>query len=161
MQNDIDNRKREIKDREQEKTNLQSSIAGTQRTKRQNLQVAFSRLKSKLEEWSNKYIIKAPEDGVLIYQGKLKSKEYLVDKRDKIFAIIQENATDEIEGKLYVSSQELAKIEEGKRVKIKFSAYRPSEYGLLNGIVTDKATIPQNGQYLVTVALPNGMQISI
>lgn len=158
IQNDIDNKKREISDREQEKTNFQSSIAGTQRTKRQNLGVAFSRLKSKLNEWSTNFIIKAPIDGVIVYQGKLKSKEYLVDKGDKIFAIIQQNATDEIEGKLYVSSKESVKISEGKSVKIKFNAYKPSEFGLLNGIVTDKATIPRNGQYLITVALPKGMK---
>lgn len=158
MQSDIETKKREIADRKQEKTNYQSSLAGTQRTQRQNLKVAFSTLKSKLEEWSLKHVIKASEDGRLVYQGKLKSKEYLVDKGDKIFAIIQEDATNEIEGKLYVSSQESVKISEGKVVKIKFNAYKPSEYGLLNGIVADKATIPKNGQYLITVKLPEGMK---
>lgn len=160
IKNDIESKRREIDYKTEEKTNLDNSITGTQRTQRQDLEVAFSILKIKLEEWSNKYIIKAPEDGTLVYQGKLKSKEYFVDKGDKIFAIIQQDATDEIEGKLYVSSKESVKITEGKTVKIKFNAYKPSEYGLLNGVVTDKATIPKNGQYLITVALPEGMKTS-
>lgn len=160
LNNDIDQKRREIKDREIAKSNYQTSIQGNQVTRKQSIALSFSILKNRLQEWSAKHIIRAPESGTLVHQGKLKSKEYLVDVGDKIFAIIPPGAEESIEGKLYLSSQESVKIKVGQPVKIKFNAFRPSEYGLLSGEVIDKATIPKNGQYLITVSLSDRMKTS-
>lgn len=158
LNDDIDKKRREIKDREIATSNYQTSIQGNQITQRQKLELSFSILKNKLEEWKTKHLILATEKGTLVHQGKLKAKEFLVDVGDKIFAIVLPGAENNIEGKLYLSSQESVKIKVGQTVKIKFSAYRPSEFGLLEGVVVDKATIPENGQYLVTINLVERMK---
>ena len=150
-------KQREISDRELEKSNLQQDIRGTEMTRRQNLELSLFEIRNEIDQWKISHLIQAPENGLLVYKDKIKSRDYLVDKGDKIFAIVPPGAQDTIEGKLYLSSEESIKVKEGQKVKITFNAYRPSEFGLLNGTVIDKATLPENGQYQVIVQLDKGM----
>ncbi|MEM6319238.1 MAG: HlyD family efflux transporter periplasmic adaptor subunit [Bacteroidota bacterium] len=153
-------KKREIQNQELEKTKVQNDVRGNQNSRQKQLELTLLNLKTEVEIWKSQHLIVAPESGTLVYQGKLKAKETLVEKGDKIFSIIPSGARDSIEGKLWVNSEASVKIEVGKPVKIAFSAYKPAEYGLIEGVVVNKATLPKNGQYLVTVALPNQMQTS-
>ena len=156
----ISDKELEIRNQENQKSMIRQGLQENRTNREQNIAFAISNLKSKIEEWKKNHIIKAPIDGTLVYQDKLKGKtsRFNVEKGEKLFAIIPINAEQEIEGKLYLSSEESLKIKEGQLVKIKISTYRPSEYGLLNGVVIDKATLPVNGQYLVRVNLVDGMK---
>ncbi len=160
LKQDISDKELEIRNQENQKLMIQQGVRENRTNREQNIDFAISNLKSKIEEWKKNHIIKAPIDGTLVYQDKLKGKtsRFNVEKGEKLFAIIPINAEQEIEGKLYLSSEESLKIKEGQIVKIKISTYRPSEYGLLNGVVIDKATLPVNGQYLVRVNLVDGMK---
>jgi len=160
LKGQINQKEREIINQELGKSDYQNSIQDTRATKIQRLEISLFSLKNKVEEWMMEHLVRAPIEGKLVYQGKLKSKEYLVGKGDKIFAIIPPGAKDTIEGKLYLDSDEAIKIKTNQKVKIKFSAYKPSEFGLLEGVVVNKATIPENGQYLVTINLPKRMKTS-
>lgn len=160
LKSQINQKEREIINQELGKSDYQNSIQDTKATKRQRLEISLFSLKNKVEEWKTEHLVKAPIEGKLVYQGKLKSKEYLVGKGDKIFAIIPPGATDTIEGKLYLNNEDITKISLNQKVKIKFTAYRPSEFGQLEGVVVNKATIPENGQYLVTINLPKRMETS-
>jgi len=156
----ISDKEREIINQENQKSLIRQGVKENKTTREQNIAFAISNLKSKIEEWKINHIIKSPITGTLVYQDKLKGKgtSFNVEKGEKLFAIIPTNAEQEIEGKLYLSSEESLKIKEGQEVKIKISTYKPSKYGLLNGVVIDKATLPVNGQYLIRVDLPNGMK---
>ena len=160
LKDQINQKEREIINQELGKSNYRNSIQDNQATKKQRQEIRLFSLKNKVEEWKTEHLVKAPINGKLIYQGKLKSKEYLVGEGDRIFAIIPPGAKDTIEGKLYLNGEEAIKIKINQKVKIKFSAYRPSEFGLLEGVIVNKATIPENGQYLVTVNLPKRMKTS-
>ncbi len=158
----ISDKRREIINLENQKSLVRQGVQVDKATREQNIEFATSSLRSKIEDWKINHIIKAPISGTLIYQNKLKTKasSFSVERGEKIFAIIPENAEQDIEGKLYLSSEESLKIKNGQEVKIKISTYKPSEYGLLSGIVIDKATLPTSGQYLVRVQLTNGMKTS-
>lgn len=151
---------REIQDLKYQKTVFEQDLRGEQITKQQNINIYLKTLQSKIEEWKKQHLIESPVKGTLVYSDKIKTKEYLVKEGQRIFAVIPPGAQDTIEGKLYLSSEEFIKVQLGQKVKIKFSAYRPSEFGLLNGTVSDKASLPENGQYQVYVSLDNGMQSS-
>ncbi len=161
-QQKISDKERDIVNTQNRKSQLKQDVQQDRNTREQNIAFATSSLRSKIEEWKIGHIIKAPISGTLVYQNKLKANidSFLIERGEKIFAIIPENAEQDIEGKLYLSSEESLKIKNGQEVKIKISAYKPSEYGLLSGIVIDKATLPTNGQYLVRVQLINGMKTS-
>lgn len=149
----ITQKRRNIKDEELRISGIKSGLQGTLNTRQDRLDLSLKRLKSDVESWISQHIIKAPITGTLYHLDKLKAKELLIDKGDKIFSIVPLGSQDSIEGKMYLRSEESIKVNTGQKVKIKFDAYRPAEYGLLNGVVTDKATIPQNGQYQITVAV--------
>ncbi len=150
-------KKRDIKDEELKKSEIQNNLKGTQIKRQDQLELSLLRLKTEVEAWKKQHIIKAPITGRLYHLDKLKAKDLLIDKGDKIFSIVPLGSQDSIEGKLYLRSDESVKVKTGQKVKIKFNAYRPAEYGLLNGVVTDKATIPQNGQYQITVAVEKNL----
>jgi biotin carboxyl carrier protein len=160
LNNVIASKNREIERLTYQKSDLQQGIRGNRITRQQNINIYLNALKSKINEWRSKHLIEAPISGTLVYQDKIKAKEYLVDKGQRIFAIVPHGAQDTIEGKLYLSSEDFTKVEIGQPVKIQFNAFRPSEYGLLYGKVMDKATLPQNGQYQVLVSLDNRMESS-
>lgn len=153
----ITQKRRNIKDEELKKSNIKNDVQGTQNTRQNRLELSLLRLKTEVEAWKQQHIIKAPITGTLYHLNKLKAKDLLIDKGDKIFSIVPLGSQDSIEGKLYLRSEEAIKVNIGQKVKIKFSNFRPSDYGLLNGVVTDKATIPQNGQYQITVAVEKNM----
>jgi len=154
----ITQKRRNIKDEELKISEIRSGLKGTRNSRQNRLELNLKRLKTDIETWKKQHIIKAPIAGTVYHLDKLKAKELLIDKGDKIFSIVPLGSQDSIEGKLYLRSEEAVKVNQGQKVKIKFSAFRPSEYGLLNGIVTDKATIPQNGQYQVTVAVEKNLR---
>ena len=158
----ISDKRREIINLENQKSLVRQGVQVDKATREQNIDFAMSSLHSKIEEWKISHIIKAPISGTLIYQDKLKAKanSFSVERGERIFAIIPENAEQDIEGKLYLSSEESLKIKNGQEVKIEISTYKPSEYGLLSGTVIDKATLPTSGQYLVRVQLTDGMKTS-
>ena len=158
----ISDKRRDIVNAQNKKSQIRQDVQQDKNFREQNIEFATSSLRNKIEEWKVGHIIKAPISGTLIYQDKLKAKidSFSVEKGERLFALIPENAEQDIEGKLYLSSEESLKIKNGQTVKIKISAYKPSEYGLLSGIVIDKATLPINGQYLVRVQLTNGMKTS-
>lgn len=158
----ISDKRREIINIQNKKSLLKQGVKQDKDEREQNIEFATSSLRNTIEEWKVEHIIKAPIKGTLVYQDKLKARidSFSVEKGERIFAIIPENAEQDIEGKLYLPSEESLKIKNGQEVKIGISAYKPSEYGLLSGIVIDKATLPTNGQYLVRVQLTNGMKTS-
>lgn len=151
-------KQRNIKDEELSKSEILNEVQGTQYSRQQRLELKIQRLKTEVEAWKKQHIIKAPITGTLYHLDKLKAKEFLIDKGDKIFSIVPLGSQDSIEGKLYLRSEEAVKVNPGQKVKIKFSGYRLSKYGLLTGVVTDKATIPQNGQFQITVAVEKNME---
>lgn len=158
LKRQIAEKERQIREQQYQKSNVQKGIVSAAELKQQEIAFSLNIVENKIEEWKKSHLIEAPIDGTLYYQDKIKSKEYSVNIGQPLFAIVPPNAEDKIEGKLFLSSQESVKIEEGQSVKIKFSGFRPSEYGLLEGTILDKATIPRNGQYLVRVQLDKGMQ---
>lgn len=153
----ITQKQRNIKDEELKKSDIKNEVQGTQYSRQQRLELNIQKLKTEVENWKNQHIIKAPIAGTLYHLDKLKAKELLIDKGDKIFSIVPLGSQDSIEGKLYLRSEDAVKVQPGQAVKIKFGAFRVSEYGLLSGVVTDKATIPQNGQYQITVAVEKNL----
>ncbi|GEM_PF-6968496 len=158
----ISDKQREIINLKNQKSLFLQGIQGKKLNRQQDIEFTASTLRSKIEAWKVNHLIRAPISGKIVYQDKLKANTevFLVDKGEKIFAIIPENAQDTIEGKLYLSSEEFIKIKKGQEVKIKISAFNPAEYGLLHGVIIDKAAIPVNNQYLVRVNLANGMKTS-
>lgn len=156
----IAQKQRDIKNFELRKSDLQNDSKETQNTRKQRLELSLLRLKTEVEAWKNSHVIKAPITGTIYHLDKLKAKEFLIEKGDKLFSIVPLGSQDSIEGKLYLPSEASLKINIGQPVKIKFNAYKPAEYGLLNGVIADKATIPQNGQYQITVALKDRMLTS-
>ncbi|MFK7980016.1 MAG: hypothetical protein AB8G86_08545 [Saprospiraceae bacterium] len=158
----ISDKRREIINLDNQKSLVKQGVQVDKATREQNIEFATSRLQSKIDEWKIGHIIKAPISGTLVYQDKLKAKidSFSVERGERIFAIIPENAEQDIEGKLYLSSEESLKIKNGQEVRIRITTYKPSEYGLLSGIVIDKATLPTSGKYLIRVQLTNGMKTS-
>ena len=156
----IAEKQREIREQEYQKLHFREGIKGDAAQRRQNISLSLNNLRTKIDEWKEKHLIRASETGKVYYKDNLKSKEYLVKEGEVIFAIVPPNAEATIEGKLYVSSSESGKVQKGQTVKIRFESFRPPEYGLLQGTIIEKANIPTNDQFFVRVTLDEGMQSS-
>ncbi len=160
LKGEIAGKQREIREQEYQKLHFREGIRGDAAERRQNISLSLNSLRTKIDEWKEKHLIRASETGKVYYKDNLKSKEYLVKEGEAIFAIVHPNAEATIEGKLYIPSTESGKVREGQAVKIQFESFRAPKYGLLEGIVTEKANIPTNDQFFVRVALDKGMKSS-
>lgn len=112
-------KKRELIELEQQAKNQQSLFIESLNT-----------LKSQFDEWINKYIIKAPINGILVYTSFIQENQLL--QAGKSFGMISpDNNENYVE--MYISQQIFPKVKLNQDVVLKFPAYPIQDYGYIKG----------------------------
>ncbi len=124
--------------------------------KYQVLLQAIAELDNQLQDWKSKYLLMAPEAGVVSFYS-LRPENRYVHAGERVMAIVPIARNNELVGEILLPVTGSGKVKIGQRVLIRFESYPYEEFGIVEGRVTGKALLPQNDSYFVTVSLPNGL----
>ncbi len=124
--------------------------------KYQVLLQAIAELDNQLQDWKSKYLLMAPEAGVVSFYS-LRPENRYVHAGERVMAIVPIARDNELVGEILLPVTGSGKVKIGQRVLIRFESYPYEEFGIVEGRVTGKALLPQNDSYFVTVSLPNGL----
>jgi HlyD family secretion protein len=124
----------------------------------QKFRTSLLNLKSRLEEWRQRYIVTATENGKVLYASFLQENE-LINNNQELFYVQPEQS--QFYGRLSVSQSGLGKVKPGQKVLIRMDSYPSSEFGYLTGYVDFIPAIPNpRDSFLIKVVLPNGLHTS-
>ena len=142
-------------------TQLQNQIMETQMGKGgksitliQGIKAAITKIVTFSQTWEQNYIIKSPVAGKLSYLTPLQENEY-VQAGAELFAVVSNS--ENYFGFVSVPPAGFGKVAVGQLVKIKVDNYPYSEFGFLEGKVTNLAPVTNKETYRVRVSLTNGM----
>jgi len=121
------------------------------------MQESYKKLMSKLDIWEQKYILKAPIDGVVSF-FKFWSKNQYITSGEEVLAIVPPSSV--LSGKAYLPREGSGKVKPGQMVKLKFDSYPYYEFGSVDGRVESVAQVSKDNEYLTEISLPKGLQTS-
>jgi HlyD family secretion protein len=122
----------------------------------QKFRTSLLNLKSRVEEWRQRYIVTATESGKVLFASFLQENE-LINNNQELFYVQPEQS--QFYGRLSVSQSGLGKIKSGQKVLIRMDSYPSSEFGYLTGYVDFIPAIPNpTDSFLIKVVLPNGLR---
>ena len=115
---------------------------------------ALNTLKAQVEEWENKYLLKAPTTGKIAFATFLQENQQL--QANQIICFVNpENA--QYYAEVYIPQSNFGKVKTGQQVLLKFPAYPSPEYGSINGTIDFISNISTDSGYLAKIILPNGL----
>lgn len=135
-----------------QKEGIQSSLL---RFKQQLLE-----LRTAIEAWKARHLVLSPLDGSVYLYASLHGNAF-VSKGQELAVIFPHKEQLNFVAQVNISSKGSGKVQEGQRVVLQFDRYPSSEYGYVRGTVTKINLLPKGGEYLVEVALPEGLRTSI
>ncbi|MFO0357754.1 MAG: HlyD family efflux transporter periplasmic adaptor subunit [Sphingobacteriaceae bacterium] len=143
-----------------EKNILQLAIQDYQeKTKLRNeFNQQLKTLIAEIKKWKEIYVVESPVSGKLSFFN-VWTVNQNVKQGDELFAIIP-NAKQEFIGKCALPVLNTGKLAIGQKVNIKLDIYPYNENGMLNGIVTNIAEVPNKDNLLIDVKLINGLTTS-
>jgi multidrug resistance efflux pump len=124
-----------------------------------NVIQAFYQLKKAITDWELNYVLRSSIDGQVSYL-QLWAENQTVNAGDTIFSIIPSNENNYI-GKAKAAAQNSGKIKMGQKVTIRLANYPDNEFGIIEGKIKAISLTPdKDGNLLIDVSLPNGLQTS-
>lgn len=129
------------------------------------LKESVKQLQSEIDAWKQKYLLTAPSEGVITYFGSKQTAMRFVNQGEVIMAILPLKTTLEtgqngIVGRVSLPIEGSGKVKEGQIVKVRLDSYPAHEYGLVEGVIVQKARLPRNRTYNIEVKFPQGLDTS-
>ncbi|NJL75221.1 MAG: HlyD family efflux transporter periplasmic adaptor subunit [Saprospiraceae bacterium] len=130
-----------------------------------NLLQASNRLRASLEEWKKQYLIIAQMDGLVTLFNQFGTDQKYVKQGEALMAIVPldstwKSGTNKIIGVVSLPIEGSGRVAHGQTVKVKFDSYPAHEFGLVAGVVIQKARLPRNDTYTIEVGFPQGLNTS-
>ncbi len=122
------------------------------------LTAAYENLAGQMAQWEQNYLLKTPISGMVVFT-KYWSINQNVRTGDTVVTVIPDNAGKMV-GKVVLPIQGSGKVKEGQKVNIKLLNYPHTDFGIVQGIIRSKSLITTDNNYIVEVALPNGLKTS-
>ncbi|WP_445456751.1 HlyD family secretion protein [Flavobacterium sp. HNIBRBA15423] len=124
-----------------------------------NVLQSFFQLKKAIKDWELNYVLRTSMEGRVSFL-QLWAANQTVSTGDQVFSVVPINEKVYI-GKLKALAQNSGKIKKGQTVNIRLANFPDSEYGIVKGIVNNISATPDiEGNLLIDVALPNGLETS-
>jgi multidrug resistance efflux pump len=124
-----------------------------------NVIQAFYQLKKAIKDWELNYVLRSSINGKVSYL-QLWAVNQTVNSGDNVFAVIPTNESGYI-GKVKAPAQNSGKIKIGQTVNIRLANYPDREFGIIKGTIKAISLTPdKEGNLLIDVSLPNGLQTS-
>jgi multidrug resistance efflux pump len=139
---------KQIEDLQTEEKNREVELA-TQANNR------FNELKSEIKRWKENYLLISPLDGQVSYLSFFYDNEYVALGKS-LFTIVPK--TQHVFGQAELAISRSGEVKAGQMVNIRLQNYPFEKYGVLTGNIETVSLIPNDGNYLVKVNLPNGLK---
>jgi HlyD family secretion protein len=117
--------------------------------------LTLNALLDKVDIWKRKYLIRAPIDGTVSFNG-IWSQGQDLKIGDNILTIVKENQYPI--GKIRLNVAGAAKIKVNQMVNIELFDYPKTEFGLIKAKVKAKSSVPKKSGYLVDIELPLSLE---
>ena len=115
---------------------------------------ALQTIKSQVQTWEFKYLLKAPVAGTVSFTGFFQENQQM-KLGQTLFYIQPDNITYFVE--MLIPQYNFGKVKTGQQVLLKFQAYPFEQYGTVFGKIDYISTSPSDSGYLAKVILPNGL----
>lgn len=115
---------------------------------------ALQTMKSHVQLWEFKYLLKAPVDGVISFAGFFQENQE-IKPGQPLFYVQPANTTYFVE--MLVPQYNFGKIKPGQKVLLKFQAYPFEQFGSVTGRIDYINQTTSDSGYLVKVGLANGL----
>lgn len=143
------------------KLSQNSQISGTKEevTLGRNMAQSFYQLKKVIKDWELAYALKSSVSGVVTFL-QVWTENQTINVGDNVFSIIP-NTKNGFVGKVKAPALNSGKIKVGQVVNIRLANFPDREFGVLKGKIKNISLVPdKDGNLLLDVALPNGLQTS-
>ncbi|UTN05588.1 HlyD family secretion protein [Flavobacterium bizetiae] len=143
------------------KLSQNSQISGTKEevTLGRNMAQSFYQLKKVIKDWELAYALKSSVSGVVTFL-QVWTENQTINIGDNVFSIIPDTKNGFV-GKVKAPALNSGKIKVGQRVNIRLANFPDREFGVLKGKIQNISLVPdKDGNLLLDVALPNGLQTS-
>lgn len=148
------NNKLRIKELELNIIDLKENRSDGKNRKSISLKENIETLLSDIEQWKQKYLILAPMDGQVSFPAVL-NKNQFVKKGEEIMTIVPKGGMGELVGNAWLPAANSGKVEEGMEVNIRLDGFPYQEFGVVKATVKSKSILPQGGQYLLVLQMPD------
>ncbi|WP_166920152.1 HlyD family secretion protein [Flavobacterium poyangense] len=124
-----------------------------------NMAQSFYQLKKVIKDWELNYTLKSSVSGVVTFL-QVWTENQTINTGDNVFSIIPD-AKNGFIGKVKAPALNSGKIKVGQKVNIRLANFPDREFGVLYGKIQNISLVPdKDGNLLLDVALPNGLQTS-
>lgn len=120
-----------------------------------NYHTATEQLTNAINSWELNYCLTTPIDGKITFINYWHENQF-IQSGENTFSIVP-NEEEELIGKALLPIDRSGKVKIGQRVIIRFSNFPDQEFGIVERVVNTISLVPIENNYLVEVALPNGL----
>lgn len=135
-------------------TDLQQQKLQQENDLQQKIRENVKRLLGLLDVWEQKYLVKSPVEGKVVFFKFWKENQY-VTNGEAILMIVPPMQSYVARSLLPVNGA--GKVEAGQKVLIKLSSYPFEQYGMLTGKVGTVSTVALDTEYSMEIHLTNGL----
>ena len=144
------NNKTQQREKIKEISELEHSISIQKGIFRQSVQTLISLV----DDWINKFVIKAPITGKLVLMMPLQENEYV--KAGKSFGFVAPN-NSQYYVEVTIPQYNFGKTDTNQTVQLRFDAYPYQEFGYVIGKIKYISDIPTDSGYIAHIHLPEGL----
>lgn len=116
---------------------------------------ALQTLKSQVQAWQQKYVLKAPVDGIISFNGFFTENQE-IKTGQSLFYVQPFNTAYFLE--MLIPQYNFGKVKTGQSVLLKFQAYPYEQFGSVTGKIEYISSTPTDSGFLAKVSLPGGLQ---
>jgi len=121
----------------------------------QNFRSGAEQLANAINGWELNYCLSSPIEGKITFT-KYWNENQFVSAGDNVFTVVPDT-DDELLGKALLPLHRSGKVKTGQRVIIRFFNFPDQEFGIVNGRVHSVSLVPADNNYLIEIALPDGL----
>lgn len=144
-----------ITDLEKQRNDLKFTFEQKRKALLLEIETQLSTIENSLQTWTRTYQLTAPINGKLSYLQILSENQF-IESGKSLFAIIPSNQS--YIAQLKIPKSGYGKVKTGQKVMLKIDNFPAHEYGQLVGKVESVSLIANEENYLVKVALSNGLK---
>jgi multidrug resistance efflux pump len=140
---------------EQEQLDLWRTGAEEERRLTLATRGAIATLDAQIAQWEQRYVLTSPINGTVSLFS-FRTESQFVSAGDVVMTVVPPG-DQKLHVELQIPREGSGKVRLRQAVFIRLLAYPYQEYGMLRGVVAGIAPAPQNGVYLITVELSDGL----
>ncbi len=108
---------------------------------------ALNSLISAAEDWKNKYVLSASQDGKISFAGIIQENQFL-NASQEVFYVNPGN--EAFFGEMSISQNNMGKVREGQEVLVKLRSYPFEEYGMVRGQIKYISDVPYKDSVFIS-----------